>query len=277
MRTVLGIDAAWTSGRPSGVALASETPQGWQLIAAASSYHQFLAMVEPGLVHETRPSGSIPQAKALLEAASILSRCPINLVAIDMPLSHVAITGRRVADDAVSRAYGSRKCGTHTPSVLRPGPISDALRAEFGECGYPLQTSEAQSPGLIEVYPHPALVELASAPERLPYKAAKVRAYWPTSATTDRRIRLYRQWAGIVALLEGEISGVLAVLPPLRPDASGWEMKAFEDKIDAVVCAWVAICALGGRALPFGDHQSAIWIPSPMVLAVPDPERLQPT
>jgi hypothetical protein len=26
-----------------------------------------------------------------------------------------------VADDAVSRAYGGRKCGTQTPSALRPG------------------------------------------------------------------------------------------------------------------------------------------------------------
>jgi hypothetical protein len=42
-----------------------------------------------------------------------------------------------------------------------------------------LQTLTIASPALIEVYPHPALVELAGAVERLPYKAAKVSAYWP--------------------------------------------------------------------------------------------------
>jgi hypothetical protein len=32
--------------------------------------------------------------------------------------------------DAVSRAYGARKCGTPTPSAFRPGRISDALRED---------------------------------------------------------------------------------------------------------------------------------------------------
>jgi predicted RNase H-like nuclease len=267
MRTVLGIDAAWTSTQPSGVALAAETPEGWQLVAAAASYQRFLAMADQGLVWEPRPSGSLPQAEPLLEAAEALAGHAVDLIAIDMPLSHVPVVGRRVADDAVSRAYGGRKCGTHTPSVLRPGPISDSLRADFAECGYPLQTLEVRSRGLIDVFPHPALVELASAVERLPYKASKVRNYWPTSTITDRRVRLYRQWAAILALLETEIGGVQAALPELRHDSPGWEVKAYEDQIDAVVCAWVAICALNGRAVPLGDDQSAIWIPAPVVPA----------
>lgn len=41
------------------------------------------------------------------------------------------------------------------------------------------------------------------------------------------------------------------------------ELKAFEDMLDAVVCCWVAICALEGRAAAFGDHASAIWVPVP--------------
>jgi len=38
-------------------------------------------------------------------------------------------------------------------------------------------------------------------------------------------------------------------------------MKAFEDQLDAVVCARVAIEVLEGRALPYGDEVSAAWIP----------------
>jgi len=33
-------------------------------------------------------------------------------------------------------------------------------------------------------------------------------------------------------------------------------MKAFEDKMDAVVCAWVGICALESKAVPYGDDIS---------------------
>ena len=42
------------------------------------------------------------------------------------------------------------------------------------------------------------------------------------------------------------------------------ELKAYEDALDAIVCAWIAICALEARAVPFGDETSAIWIPLPI-------------
>jgi hypothetical protein len=31
--------------------------------------------------------------------------------------------------------------------------------------------------------------------------------------------------------------------------------------VDAIVCAWVGIAVLEGRAEPFGDDDAAIWIP----------------
>jgi len=42
--------------------------------------------------------------------------------------------------------------------------------------------------------------------------------------------------------------------------------KAYEDKLDAVICAWVAIAALDGAATPYGDATSAIWVPNPASL-----------
>jgi predicted RNase H-like nuclease len=179
-----------------------------------------------------------------------------------MPLSHNRITGRRTSDNAVSRAYGARKCGTHSPSATRPGRISDDLRTEFGQAGYPLQTDAISPPGLIEVYPHPALVELANAPERLRYKCSKVRRYWPTSTPSERRTFLLQEWCDIVALLEEQITGVAEALPPPDTDARPVELKAYEDMLDATICAWVAIRALKKAAKPFGDNESAIWIPN---------------
>jgi predicted RNase H-like nuclease len=262
MRSVLGIDAAWTCTQSSGVALAAETAAGWELKAVAPSYQRFHALMADDLVGEVRPSGSIPDPAALLASCSARYDRAVDLIAIDMPLSHEPINGRRVSDNAISKEYGQRKCGTHSPTASRPGRMSDDMRENFGRAGYQLQTIAISAPGLIEVYPHSALVQLARAPERLPYKASKVHKYWPALVPKKRRAKLYRQWSEIVALLENEIRGVAAALSELELGASGAKVKAREDEIDAVVCAWVAICALQGRAKPFGNHQAAIWVPA---------------
>jgi predicted RNase H-like nuclease len=133
--------------------------------------------------------------------------------------------------------------------------------------GYSLLTaSKDKPPGLIEVYPHPALIELTGAEKRLPYKVGKIKAYWPSSTPQQRRDRLFREWSEIVTLLEREISGVEAALPLPPHEAKLAELKAYEDTLDAVICAWVAVCALEERAVPFGDQSAAIWIPIPQTL-----------
>jgi predicted RNase H-like nuclease len=124
-RAVLGIDAAWTLLQPSGVALVAETPIGWRLVAADASYQRFQARAAGRVVPEGRPTGSLPDPSTLLSSASKLCGRSVDLVAVDMPLARSAIEGRRVSDNCVSRAYGARKCGTHTPSANRPGRISD--------------------------------------------------------------------------------------------------------------------------------------------------------
>lgn len=227
--------------------------------AAASSYGAFCA-----LSVGTTPPGFIGGASDALEAAEALAGSPVNLVAVDMPLSRTPIVARRASDDAVSREYGQRWAGTHTPSAIRPGPISDKLRTEFELKGYELRTTGPVSSGLVEVYPHPALIEFASAERRLPYKFGKRRSYWPDEAPKDRTLNIKHQMSAIASLMENEISGVGAAMPELDCEtASGREWKAYEDMLDAVVCAAVGICVLEGRAVPFGDDQSAIWIPKP--------------
>jgi predicted RNase H-like nuclease len=261
MRVVLGIDAAWTLTQPSGIALAVESREGWSLLTTASSYQRFFALADKRQFAEKTPSGSPPDAVGLLTTASVLCGSPVDLVAIDMPLAYSPIVGRRLSDNAVSRAYGARKCGTHTPNAARPGRISDDLKQAFEQVGYPLRTDSCSAPGIIEVYPHPALVELTAAAERLRYKASKVRSYWPSATSLERRALLYQEWSVIVALLDREIAGVKSSMPALEMTASGREIKAYEDQLDAIVCAWVATCVLDGRAKSYGDKQSAIWIP----------------
>jgi predicted RNase H-like nuclease len=262
MRNVLGIDAAWTLTQPSGVAAVSESPRGWFLAGVASSYQHFHCFALDRRKREPHPQGSAADAATLISAASRLSGGMIDLVAIDIPLARTPITGRRISDSAVSKAYGSRQCGTHTPSALRPGPLSERLREDFAAAGYPLLTTCFAARGVIEVYPHPALVELAGATTRLPYKVSRLRSYWPGATPSERREYLLLEWYKIVDLLEAKITGVRAALPLPAAGTTRIELKAFEDKLDAVVCAWVAICALEGYAKPYGDENSAIWLPS---------------
>ena len=172
---VLGIDAAWTIKEPSGIALIARATEGWRLLAAASSYQAFIS----ASLETKRHRGSVPDPGLLLEAAAAKAGRPPNLVTVDMPMSLQPISGRRASDSAVSRAYGAMHASTHTPSLVRPGKISDDLRQGFLEIGYPLATSRLEGRALAEVHPHPALIELANAKKRLPYKASKIAKYWP--------------------------------------------------------------------------------------------------
>jgi predicted RNase H-like nuclease len=261
LRSVVGIDAAWTVRQPSGVALALETGLGWVLSTVAPSYASYI-LFETGAGDEgARSSVHLADVDGLLAATERLTGRLPDVIAVDMPLARVPICARRASDNAVSRIYGSRHCSTHTPSVIRPGPISDQLTASFARHGFTLATRTTATPALIEVYPHPALVELMHEARRLPYKVGKARKYWPTHTPPERRRELLAIWTRIIAHLECEIGGVREhlVLPDI--DAGGRAHKAFEDMLDAVVCAWVGICFLQGRAKAFGDETSAIWIP----------------
>lgn len=265
LRAVLGIDAAWTSTQPTGVAAAVETEAGWRLVGVAASYEQFLTLANGLPPIAERPCGSVPDAAGLIEAGCKICGRPIDLVAIDMPMARHPIIRRRPSDQIVSKAYGAKGAATHSPSAQRPGEISDALRLAFEDQGYPLRTLDPKSAptkALVEVYPHPALIEILKVPRRLEYKAAKAGKYWPTLSLATRQNNLREVWRLIVDALERRIEGVQAALPDPGAGESSWRLKAYEDKVDAVICAHVAIACLDGKARGCGDADSAIWIPT---------------
>ncbi len=184
------------------------------------------------------------------------------------------IVGRRPCDKAISSKYGAKRAATLSPSAERPGKISDRLRAGFEASGYPLCTS-APAKGLIEVYPHAALIEFLEAAYRLECKVGKIAAYWRKDSPDARHRKLREVWARIVEGLERRIKGVQVALPPPVPEIRGWRLKAYEDKLDAVVCAAVAIASLNGKAKAFGDENAAIWVPTAGA-ARPDRTRRKP-
>ena len=264
MDAILGIDAAWTRNQPSGVALAQRTAVGWQCIAIAPSYDTFIALSHGIPVDWNAPNipGGAPPVAKLLEATARLTKVHLSVVAIDMPVATIPITGRRAADNMISKTFGKRGCSTHSPGIDRPGNLGAALSREFHSVGYPIATA-SDPPGtldrLIEVYPHPALLSLLGCDYRVPYKVSKARKYWPALPASERRKAILSELEKIRDGLQAEL-GVFELPSTLTARRM---LKRFEDALDAVVCAWVGTRYIDEKALAFGDSTAAIWCPDP--------------
>jgi predicted RNase H-like nuclease len=253
---VLGIDAAWTEGNPSGIALVERTGAVWRLKLAASNLGDFAR----GCDLEAEAKAGVGHAVLCAEHA-LGGRLP-DLIAVDMPLSHRPIVGRRPSDIGVSRRFGAAKCATHSPSAQRPGKVSGRFHEDCRAKGYRLKTltSPAHPWSLAEIYPHPALLRLMAVEERVKYKVAKTTIYWRGASTEERLLTVRGELRKIAQRLEEAISGVLDAVD-LETPGSFSALKPAEDMIDAIVAAWVGTTILEGDAEPFGDADSAIWVP----------------
>lgn len=265
MTTILGIDAAWTAGEPSGIALVQQAGSRWRCLASAPSYAAFLPLANGEMVDWTRTGvGGKADCAELLKAASKLAAEPVTLVLVDMPVSTIQILGRRTADCEVSKAFGARWCSAHSPGPLRPGPLGVEFSRNFSEAGYPLATA-ATPPGtpqrLVETYPHPALLSLLRRERRVPYKISKALRYWKGAAIEERIARLLDEFAVIHRGLSARIDDIRIPLPRANEVDTLAALKPFEDTLDALVCCWVGIEYAAARAYCMGDETTAIWLP----------------
>jgi len=264
---ILAIDAAWTVKQPSGVALVKSSGTGWCCCkGVAPSYKAFIDLAAGITVDWTtgRFHGDAPNAVLLLEAASSLAGAPVDIVTIDMPVSTVAIEGRRTAERSISKEFGGRGCSAHTPSSKCPGFLGSDLSKQFSNLGYSIATASDQpgtSKRLIEVYPHPALLTLLNRDYRIPYKTGNTTRYWPDSSREERISNLLTEFKAVLKALAVNIDHTAFALP--NPDIvkTITSLKRYEDAIDALVCAWVGICYAKGRATAYGDSTAAIWCP----------------
>lgn len=261
---VLGLDAAWTSGQPSGVALVGRRAGQWHCIGVAPSYAQFKGLADGVPVDWQRaPIGSEASASDLVDAATRMGRRPPDIVAVDMPLSHRAITGRRQSDDMISRDWGSLHASTHTANAGRPGAVGERLLRAFEAEGYKLVTMPQvrQERAIVETYPHPIAIALCDRRKRVPYKASKVRKYWPDLDPPQRRQRLREEWRALDAALRARIGGIALETAGIWAASRPVELKRWEDAIDALLCTIAGIALIEGDAEPFGDCHAAIWLP----------------
>ncbi len=94
---------------------------------------------------------------------------------------------------------------------------------------------------------------------RVQYKVKKTTKYWPDDDKPTRTKKLLDILRAIRGKLSHEIAGIDFEIPETSEKFS--DLKSIEDKIDALVCAWVGILVLRGKAVPYGDQEAAIWLP----------------
>lgn len=194
------------------------------------------------------------------------------LVAIDAPLRVPNITGTRRADRELSAAYRRQEAGAYPVNRQLLGPMirGEVLTRKFQARGFTLSPrvrQKEESRQVVEVYPHPALVELFGLTRTLKYKARPGRSY----AQRWTELRTLRDLLATLALREPALEAQ-PLLDELEPwGLRGRSLKRLEDLLDALTCAYAALHLWywgEGGYRTFGDLGTGfilvpIWPPSP--------------
>ena len=235
----VGIDLAWGARRPSGVALLGE---------------------HGGLLQELVPAQLWGTDEDICHAIAEQDSGHTLVIAVDAPLVVPNDAGERPVETEMRRRFARYHAACHPANrrLLGEPPRGERLCARLAQT---LQVQLVPAPLLredcrvvFEVYPHAAMVRLFQLPRVLEYKARRGRSL------ADRR----EQMQTYIHLLHR------LPAPPLTPPP--WlcniphapaELKRFEDKVDALFCAWLAAHAwrYGGEVL--GEASTGtIWLPA---------------
>ncbi|TNM49550.1 DUF429 domain-containing protein [Nocardioides albidus] len=215
----VGIDLAWGERRPTGVAVLDGDGRLLAVSAAQSDQEVVAAL-----------------------ASYVEGEC---LVAIDAPIVVTNPTGNRPAEAALNKDFARFDAGAHPTNTGRPEFRDQPRAARIAALlGLDVNPRSRRPRRAIEVYPHPATVALFRLGRTLKYKNKPGRD-------------LEHMRAELLVLL-GLVEGLVAADPPLQVGAlPAWtalrsvaetatrksELRAVEDQVDAVVCAYVALFA----------------------------------
>lgn len=155
------------------------------------------------------------------------------LVAVDAPTLIPNLTGTRLPDRLTHKYFGKYHAGCYPANLQRPfaqRTVDFGLSLE--ELGFfhaPMMQAQKDNRYQIEVFPHPAQVNLFNLDRILKYKKGKL---------SDRLIELTKLR-----------NYILMVLPALEPPlglvnlpeipSQGKAMKEVEDMLDSLICAYI--------------------------------------
>jgi len=168
------------------------------------------------------------------------------MIAVDAPTLIPNLTGMRLPDKLTHKHFGRYHAGCYPANLGRPfaqRTVEFGLSLEArGFTHAPLITPQALGRFQIEVFPHPAIVHLFSLERILKYKKGSL---------AERRlelIRLHHYILNILPTLEPTLNlSSSSVRPPRlygsfpsEIPATGAALKAVEDQLDSLICAYVA-------------------------------------
>lgn len=245
----IGVDMAWTTKNLSGAAVLAGGPRGAVLAAPPQLLGDLAAIVS----HIVAAAGDGDA-----------------IVAVDAPLVVPNLSGRRPAEAELGRVFQRFEAGAH-PANRRlldrgDGVKGELLVARLAEHGFRHVPAIAAGAGgrlLTEVYPHAAMVGIFGLDKTLKYKARPGRG----DATRAAAWRRYQELLLSLAAADPALAGHEELLAVDAGALRGRALKAYEDKVDALMCAYVALFAHrwgAERCATFGDLEGGyIFTPVP--------------
>jgi predicted RNase H-like nuclease len=159
------------------------------------------------------------------------------IVAVDAPTLIPNLTGMRLPDRLTHKHFGRYHAGCYPANLGRPfaqrtvgfGLSLEARGFQHAPALVPQQPGRYQ----IEVFPHPATVNLFGLSQILKYKKGKL---------AERRAELQKLRHYILDVLPNLEPSLAIAGASLIPDvpATGAALKALEDQLDSLICAYVA-------------------------------------
>ncbi|MCJ2541609.1 DUF429 domain-containing protein [Thermostichus vulcanus] len=253
----IGLDLAWSPRNPSGIATL-------QVIG------------DPDLA---RLTGILIDCRILQTNTEILDYIQTQagrdpcLLAVDAPLRVPNRTGQRRAEAELNRVFRAYEAGAHPANrqlLEKNGQVrGEELVQALSSCGFQEQAEIQQGSfarQITEVFPHSAMVSLFGLHCTLKYKARPKRTW----QERQQAWQLYRQHLQSLTTADPALSGHEGLLQVEVGSLKGRSLKNYEDQVDALMCAYIALYGFrwgSERCHSFGSLQEGhIFTPLPIGL-----------
>jgi predicted RNase H-like nuclease len=244
----IGLDLAWSPRNLTGGAVIAGDEHGGRLVDSAllSDDAALVAYVE-------QHAGDGPA-----------------IVAVDAPLHVPNETGRRPGEAELGKAFARYQAGAHPANrqrlafggVVRGEALVAALEAR-GFVHAPMITAGMPVRQVVEVFPHPAMIALFDLPRTLKYKARPNRSRDTIMAAWQQ----YRHHMRGLAHADPPLHDHEHLLDEDLTNLRGRHLKHYEDRMDALMCAYIALYAFrwgAARCRVFGSMaEGYIFTPVP--------------
>jgi len=245
----IGLDLAWSARNLSGAATLRGNAEG----ATLHGPPELLGDLDAIVAYVARQAEDGPA-----------------LVAVDAPLRVPNLTGRRPAEAQLAAIFQRYDAGAH-PANRRLLDRGDGVRGELlvarlEQLGFQYVAGlDAGASGrlITEVFPHPAMVALFGLARTLKYKVRQGRPHALRLTEWQR----YQTYLLGLANADPPLRGHEALLALDVAGLRGAALKRYEDQVDALTCAYIALYGQrwgAARCRTFGDVKSgAIFTPVP--------------